>query len=115
MSYKAISINREKWFARSLADQLGNIGSEVDRYISLTKRNQNENALNAIYRAIDLLDLSKQNPNLSSAQRREIAITKEALTDCVLSDNSYGNSLEYFSKYFMQFAMVARKRHYNKQ
>ena len=112
MNYKKVEVNRDKWFSLSLAEQLGNTGSEIDRYVNLLKREEPENAQIAFYRAVDLLDLTKQSPKISRAQRKEVAKVKEVICDSVVNaGGNYNTPIEYFQKYFMDFALVARRQH----
>lgn len=112
MNYKPVQVNKDKWFSLSIAEQLGNTGSELDRYVNLLKRNDLENSEIAFYRAIDLLDLTKQNPTITRAQRKEVAKVKEVLCDSIVNAaQNYNTPIEYFQKYFMDFALVARKQH----
>jgi len=50
-----------RWFALSLAEQLGNVGSEVSRAIKWTSRRP-ELARGALERALELIDLMLDDP-----------------------------------------------------
>lgn len=109
MSYKPLEIDKDRWYRFSLADQLGNIGSEVDRYANLINRDKSH-ATNALYRAIDLIDITKSDPRWKGPRRKEINRIKEFLCDATLGDNEYKTPIKYFQDYFLDFAIVARKR-----
>ncbi len=98
-----------KWFTMPLAEQMGNIGSEVDRIISWQKKNNPEMAEKAFCRALDLIDLTKLDPKCRGPKLRELCRVREVLCDAFLGVNAYDTPLEYFSKYFLQFAVLARK------
>ncbi len=109
MSYKSLEIDKDRWYRFSLAEQLGNIGSEVDRYASLLSMDKNY-ATDALYRAIDLIDVTKSDPRWKGPRRKEINRLKELLCDATLGDNEYKTPIKYFQDYFLDFAIVARAR-----
>ena len=47
-----------RWFTMTLAEQLGNIGSEVNRSISSFEKNDMERMAKAIDRTLELFDLT---------------------------------------------------------
>lgn len=109
MSYKSLEIDKDRWYKFSLAEQLGNIGSEVDRYVGLSSINK-EYALDALYRAIDLIDITKSDPRWKGPRRKEINRVKAMLCDTTLGDNEFKTPIKYFQDYFLDFAIVARTR-----
>ena len=94
----------------SLMEQLGNIGSEVDRVIGWKRKGNNDLANNALYRALELLDLSINDPRWRGGKLRELARVREVLCDAFVGDNEYGTPPEYFSRYFLAFAVAARRK-----
>jgi len=52
-------LTAERWFAFTLAEQLGNVGSEVSRTLKWRSRNP-EIAERAMARALELIDLTRQ-------------------------------------------------------
>jgi hypothetical protein len=98
-----------RWHQMSLAEQMGNIGSEVDRIASWKKKGNEDYARNALYRSLELLDLTIADPRWRY-RLKEILRVREFLCDMYLGDNTYGFTPEYFSKYFLWFAMAARGR-----
>lgn len=100
----------EKWFKMSIPEQMGNIGSEVDRIIQWQNKGKAQMAHKAFCRALDLIDLSKRDPKWIGPKLKEINRIRETLCDCILEAGLYNVPLSYFSKYFMQFATLA-KRH----
>ena len=65
----------ERWFARSILDQMANIGSEVFRAISWRERNA-DYSRNALYRALELIDLTAEDPK-NIGRLREILRVRE--------------------------------------
>jgi hypothetical protein len=101
---------RGRWWNQSLAEQLGNIGSEVSRAIRWSTKNP-ETALAALYRGLELLDLMLDDPRhrQSVARLREIARAREVVVDFVAGANEYGSTGPSVQKYFDQFARAARR------
>ena len=97
------------WFKMTIAEQLGNVGSEVDRIISWKKKKNIQYATNAFYRALELLDLTTNDKRWYGAKLKELCRLREVLCDSFLGGNLYNTPLEFFSKYFYQFAVIARK------
>jgi len=99
----------DRWHELTLAEQLGNIGSDVDRIISWRKKGNEEYATNAFYRALDLLDLTISDKRWYGPKLKELCRLREVLCDSFLGAKNYKTPLEYFSKYFLQFALVANQ------
>ena len=95
-----------KWATFSLAEQLGNIGSEVSRALRWQGRDQ---ALfeNAMERALELLDLTIEDPRWRS-RLKELVRARELLCDALFGGKEYGSSLADLDRYFFQFARSAR-------
>ncbi len=80
----------EQWWTMTIAQQLGNIGSEISRASTWTTRNP-EIAQAALYRALDLFDLTLDDPRhrRSPARLREIARAREVVVDFFAGVNEY--------------------------
>lgn len=104
--HRALSIG--KWYELSLAEQLGNIGSEVGRAFRwLDKDNILSRA--AADRALELFDLTLHDPRWRG-RLKEISRAREVFCDAVFGDNEYKSSPASIEKYFLHFAMAARLR-----
>lgn len=99
---------RGGWQKLSLAEQLGNIGSEVSRMIRWQGKDQ-ELYKGAFYRALELFDFALEDPRWKG-RRREIARVREIFCDAVFGKKEYKTSLEDLLRYFDQFAYAARLR-----
>lgn len=97
-----------KWATLTLAEQLGNVGSEVGRAFSWKKRGNQEQSEKAMQRAFELLDLTigsyQTYPRL-----KELARVRENLADFFYGDNEHKSVPEQIEKYFFQFALLARR------
>lgn len=91
-----------RWQAMPLIEQMAHIGSEVHRALNWRKKNKNAMCQKAVYRALDLLQLSLQSQQRSTSYK-EIARVREAVVDYFLGDNIYGSSEKSWRKYFDHF------------
>jgi len=100
----------ERWFSLTLAQQLGNVGSEVSRTLKWRSRNP-EVARGATVRALELIDLTLDDPRhrASAARLREICRVREVLLDFLEGPNEYGSTELTLQRYFDAFAVAAAK------
>lgn len=98
-----------RWYELSLAEQLGNIGSEVSRAIRWTGRND-ALARGALDRALELFDLTLDDPRhrQAPARLRELARAREVTADFFAGSNDYHSTAESLQKYFDAYALAAR-------
>ena len=94
------------WRELSLAEQLGNIGSEIHRAM-MRQKTGGQDYSNAIDRALELLNLTIQDPRWKM-RLKEITRAKELLGDAIYGGKEYGSTLENLDKYFFIFALAAR-------
>jgi len=99
-----------RWWSLSVAEQLGNIGSEISRAASWSVRNP-QRAEAALYRALDLIDLTLDDPRhrASVARLRELARVREVVVDFFAGPNEYGSTPASLQKYFDAYAVAARR------
>ena len=99
-----------RWWTLSLAEQLGNVGSEVSRSLRWKERNP-EIAQRAFERALELLDLTLDDPRhrKSVARLREIARAREVLADFYAGPNQYGSTGPDLQRYFDAYALLAAR------
>ncbi len=104
-----IHVNSAKgrWQTLSLAEQMGNIGSEINRALKFQGKNQQlfENTIN---RALDLFDLTIEDLRWRN-RLKEITRIREVFCNTVFSDGEYSTSLDDLNQYFYFFAFAARK------
>ena len=98
-----------RWWQLSLAEQLGNIGSEVSRAVRWSGRNQ-ELARGALDRALELFDLTLDDPRhrKSLPRLRELARAREVVVDFFDGANEYHSTAASLQKYFDAYALAAR-------
>lgn len=100
-----------RWWELSLAEQLGNVGSEVSRAIRWQSRNPDV-ARGALHRALELLDLTLADPRMTPnrGRLREIARAREVVADFLAGPNEYASTGASLQKYFDAYAIAARRR-----
>jgi hypothetical protein len=93
------------WRELALVEQLANVGAEVGR---MRGRRAAEEQAAAFERALELLDLTLADPRWRG-RRKEIARARELLCDAALGGREYGATLEDLDRYFLAFAVAARR------
>jgi hypothetical protein len=98
-----------RWWQLSLAEQLGNVGSEISRAAKWSGRND-QLAHGALERALELIDLTLDDPRhrQSPARLRELARMREVVVDFFDGPNEYGSTAEGLQRYFDAYALAAR-------
>ncbi len=91
----------EKWKQMSIAQQMGNMGSEFSRMVSLKRRGNPIYAENSFKRLMELLELT-----ISQRKNKELLILKEVLEDLFFDENKYDVSTDSLRKYFINFALL---------
>lgn len=98
-----------RWAELTLAEQLGNVGSEVNRMINWRDKDK-AIADHAFERMLELLDLTLSQLH-DKYRLREIARAREALVTNWLSPAPEANiELNQLNKYFFQFALLASSK-----
>jgi hypothetical protein len=98
-----------QWFELTLAEQLGNIGSEVGRALRASGRGDLDRSRHALDRALELFDLTLADQRWAT-RRKEIARTREVVCDFLVGDNEIGSSADSLDAYFLAFAVAASRR-----
>lgn len=98
------------WNSLSFAEQMGNIGSEVNRSIQWRKKSKRELAWKAFVRSTELLWLSVDSAKQEPGKLKELTRMRECWFDFFVFDNQYHSTAESFIKYFDAFAFLAQKR-----
>lgn len=109
MAFQHTGLATGRWQTMTLAEQMGNIGSEVSRARSWEKRGDSSQRERAFERLLELFDLTLSDPRWRGPKRREIARAREALCDTFFG-GSLGGTLESWQPYFDTFALYARSK-----
>lgn len=102
-------LTSERWQALTLAEQLGNVGSEVGRAIKAQEQGKERRFAGAFDRALDLFDLTLADPRWAGHRRKEIARAREVTCDFLAGDNDYRSTAKSHDDYFRYFALAARR------
>jgi len=107
MVFQHKNLAKGKWQKLSLAEQMANIGSEINRVI-LWKGKDEKLFESAILRALELFDLTLEDSRWRKSLR-EIARARELFCDAIYGNNEYNTTLEDLERYFFYFAYLSRR------
>lgn len=107
MSFIHQNLASGQWRVLPFLEQMGNIGSEIDRTIKWKQLNKPDSSSKAFERALELVDLTIQDPK-NRKRLRELCRVREALVDYFVYDNQYGSNDELWHKYFFVFTYAAQ-------
>ncbi len=96
-----------RWNSFSILEQMSNVGAEVGRTISWTKKGNEQMAKNALYRALELIDFTIEDPKNKNSLK-EILRMRELIVDYFVGDNIYKSNDDDWNKYFYYFNFAAR-------
>ncbi|MEK9180649.1 MAG: hypothetical protein AAB871_00240 [Patescibacteria group bacterium] len=99
------SLAAGRWQTLTLAEQLGNIGSEFSRALNAKRQGNVERFEGSVMRFFELMDLTLVDRRWKGNRRRELARTREQAA--AEFETAAPGGLQ---KYFDQFALVARAR-----
>lgn len=97
----------KRWNEFSTLEQMANIGAEVGRTISWTKKGNKQMAKNALYRALELIDFTIDDQKNKNSLK-EILRMRELIVDYFAGDNIYKSTDDEWNKYFYYFNFAAR-------
>ena len=100
-----------RWHELSLSEQMGNVGSEVDRTIRSWRTGNTARFQSAADRALELFDLTACDARWRGHRRREILRARAEFCALFWADTMAPNSATSLSKYFLHFATRVRLAH----
>ncbi|OHA67287.1 MAG: hypothetical protein A3C82_00030 [Candidatus Wildermuthbacteria bacterium RIFCSPHIGHO2_02_FULL_47_12] len=106
MVYHAES-NRGPWSKLSLAEQLGNVGSEVGRAAFFQNKDEARFRV-CVDRALELFDMTMEDARWRG-RLFEIARARELFCQAAAGENEYDTTLRDLERYLLPFAIEARK------
>lgn len=98
---------KNRWPNFTLAEQMANIGSEVNRLNSWIKKGKPELAENCAKRAIELIDASLRDPRWKGKEKEFLSL-KEAVE--ILAKFKEESNAESINRYFLPFNDLAAIR-----
>ena len=101
----------QSWYKLNILEQMGNIGSEINRALNWQKKGNADYKHRALDRALELFDLTLADPRWAkiSGRLKEVARARELSCDFFWGENQYNETGESLMKYFDEFALAARK------
>lgn len=102
------SLASGRWATLTLAEQLGNVGSEVHR-ARRAQESHSERFWGAAARALELLDLTREDTRWK-ARRFELDRLRDVVADALLGGKEYNSTLLDLEPYFDRFALLAATR-----
>ena len=99
-----------RWAALSLAEQLANVGTEVDRAVAAWEAHRTDRFDRALARALELFDLTAADGRWRGLRRREILRAREEFCRLFFEDERPPNAARTLRDYFLRFAVLARRR-----
>lgn len=108
--YRHRNLASGTWFRFSLAEQLANIGSEVERAITWRKRQDQHHFEGAFERLLELIDLTLSDARWKGPRRREIARLREEICVVLLDAGADNRILDSLRKEFLYYGILAALR-----
>lgn len=105
-----VGLAAERWAALSLAEQLANVGSEVDRAVVAWEAHRPDRFEKALARALELFDLTARDDRWRGHRRREILRSREEFCRLFFEDVPPPGAARTLRDHFLHFAVLARRR-----
>ena len=102
------------WARLKLVEQLGNVGSEVDRTIRAHQAGRTARFESALERALELFDLTASDPRWHGHRCQEILRAREEFCRLFFDADVPSDSAESLRRYFLGFGYAARMLHYRR-
>lgn len=98
-----------RWAEFSFDDQMGHVGSEVERAIRAHEQGLTERFDSALVRALELFDLTVADERWRGARRREVLRAREEFCRLFSSEDVPNRSAEELKEHFLEFGIAARE------
>lgn len=98
-----------RWHTMTIAEQLGNVGSEYERALSWKERGDTARFEQAFSRLIELLDLTIVDPRWQNHRLKELTRLKEVICDELYNEVPEFDHPSDLRQYFLHFGTLARK------
>ena len=109
MMATAESLAGGRWRTLTILEQMGNIGSEVERAIRAHESGRPDRFEHALDRALELFDMTAADDRWRGARRREILRAREEFCGLFFDPDPPAGSAEGLRRYFLAFAVAARR------
>lgn len=98
-----------RWWTLSILEQMGNIGSEVERAIRAHDAGRQDRFEHALERALELFDMTAADDRWRGVRRREILRAREEFCRLFFDSEPPLGSADGLRRYFLAFATAARR------
>lgn len=99
----------EQWHRLTLAEQLGNIGSDFERAVRWKQKNQPGIFQSASDRLLELFDLTLIDKRWHNHRLQELARAREEVCATLFGDRFDDQSTSGLRRYFLSMASLARR------
>lgn len=96
-----------RWFELSAMEQLGNIGSEVERALRSHEAGADDRFESAFGRTLELIHLTVTDPKWKF-RLKELLRIREVFCDYLLGENTYSITPDQLKKDFLRYGIAAR-------
>lgn len=103
------SLAEGRWYTMTLAEQLGNVGSEYERALRWKQKGNAKYFDRAFARMLELLDLTIADPRWRNHRLKELCRLREFVCDELWNDVREYPDPRDLKNYFYFFAYTARK------
>ena len=103
------------WSCLELVEQLGNVGSEVDRTIRAWNAGRTSRFESGLERALELFDLTAADPRWHGHRCQEVLRAREEFCRLFFDPDVPPDSADGLRRYFFGFGYAARMLHYRRQ
>ena len=97
-----------RWFKMSIAEQMGNVGSEYERALKWKERGQTSYFEQALRRMLELFDLTIADPRWRNHRLKELCRVREIVRDQLCSEQPEPWARQDLKDYFLGFGILAR-------
>lgn len=91
-----------------LAEQMANVGSEIERALNWRIKDNPDHSRRAFERALELMDLTMASAR-GFARLKELARVREAMVDYFAGTNQFASTDASWRRYFLPFTYAARR------
>jgi hypothetical protein len=98
-----------RWRTLTIHEQMGNIGSEVERAIRAHQAGRQDRFEHALDRSLELFDLTAADDRWRGPRRREILRAREEFCRLFFDPDPPAGSADGLKRYFLAFAVAARR------
>ncbi len=102
-------MTREQWSSLTLAEQLGNIGSDFDRALRWQATGNHSLFQSAAARTMQLLDLTVADPRWQGSRLAELTRVRDEVAAVLRKSPASANSGQSVQRYFLEMATRARR------